>query len=130
MWPFHRKRVEQPTPSIHCDGVDVRWIKKLGWEFHLGGVCYTLYDNPVFNPSLLTQLEEVSTWIAHLDSEIDKIVEQHAPSNGIKELIAIDVSWLVEKRQVEVEFVNEEWGDLGIGIVINDGVITDSFAGD
>ena len=92
-------------------------------------------DNPVFDPSVLTKLPNVASWLEELDAQINKEIKKHLEGwcddwHGQKELVGIDVSWLVTKNEVDVSYAHEDWADLGVNVVIRDGKITDSYAGD
>lgn len=105
------------------------------WEFTENGIDYTLSDNSVFDPSVLARLPEVSKWLEGLDTEINEEVKKHLVGwcddwRGQKGLVGIDVSWLIAKNEVDVSYAHEDWADLGINVVITDGRITDSYAGD
>lgn len=105
------------------------------WEFTDGGIDYSLSDNPVFDPSVLAILPKIATWLKELDAQIDEEIKKHLEGwcddwCGQKELVGIDVSWLVTKNEVDVSYAHESWADLGVNVIITDGKITDSYAGD
>lgn len=135
MWPFSSQKKAIPVPIVRCGDVEIHWNADEYWEFRIDGIIYTLFDNPVFTPSLLAQLQDVAQWLIDLDSEIDQVIQRHLEGwcewNGEKRVDGIDVSWLAEKNEVDVCYVgNEDWGDLGINIVITDGKITSTDSGD
>ena len=135
MWPFSRNRKPTPVPAMRCGDVDVIWNSDFQWwEFSSGDIDYLLAENPVFDASLLPKLPTVSAWLVDLEFQIDDEIRKHLEGwcdwNGEKELVGIDVSWLVTKNEVDVSYAHEDWGDLGVNVVITDGKITRSCAGD
>lgn len=135
MWPFSRNKKPKPVPTIRCGDVVVTWNRDfLWWEFSRDSIDYSLTDNPVFDPSLLSELPKVSAWLVDLESEIDDEIKKHVEGwcdrKGQKDLVVIDVSWLISKNEVNVSFAHEKWADLGVNIVITNGRITNSYAGD
>jgi hypothetical protein len=104
------------------------------WEFSDGDIDYSLTDNPVFDPSVLSMLPRAAKWLTDLDTEINEEIKKHLEGwcdwKGQKELVRIDVSWLVARNEVDVSFAHDDWADLGVNIVITDGRITNSYAGD
>lgn len=135
MWPFSRRKKSTPVPAIRCGDVDVTWNRDfLWWEFSSGDIDYSLTDNPVFDPSLLSELPKVAKWLVDLHAEIDNEIKKHLDGwcdwKGQKDLVGVDVSWLVTKNEVDVSYAHEDWADLGVNIVITDGRITSSYAGD
>ncbi len=50
--------------------------------------------------------------------------------DGKKDLSSIDVSWLLEKNQVDVSYKGDDWGDLEVNIVITGGTIEDVYSAD
>ena len=76
----------------------------------------------------------MTQWLSDLDTQLDNEIKKHLEGwcdwTGEKQLVGIDVSWLIEKREVDVSYANDDWGDLGVNVVITDGKITDSYAGD
>ena len=136
MWPFSRNKTSTPVPAIRCGDIDVTWNPiSHWWEFSDGGIDYSLSDNSIFDPSVLTKLRKIAEWLEDLDSEIDEEIKQHLEGwcdnwRGQKELVGIDVSWLVAKNEVDVSYAHEDWADLGVNVVITDGRITNSYAGD
>lgn len=126
MWPFSRNKISDSIPAICCGDINITWNTEFDWwQFSDGGIDYMLVENPVFDPSLLSKLQEVAQWLAKLDSQIDVEVKQHlegwGDEAGEKQLVGIDVSWLIDKHQVDVSYANEAWADLGINIVITAG---------
>lgn len=96
---------------------------------------WTLRENPVFNPAVLDQLPRVRQWIMDLEAKINREIAGHLEHwcewDDVKKIVAIDVSWLIEERQAEVSYVGgEDWGDLGIDVVLIDGRVDHSDAGD
>jgi hypothetical protein len=135
VWPFSRNKKSALVPAIRCGTVDVvsnptfQW-----WEFSDGQIDYSLCDNPVFDPSVLPKLDKVAKWLDDLESDINQEIKKHLEGwcdwKGRKDLVGIDVSWLVGKDEVDVSYAHEDWADLGVNIVITDGRITRSYAGD
>lgn len=135
MWPFSRNKKATPVPVVRCGSIDVVWDSTYhSWEFSDGEIDYSFSDNPVFDPSVLQHLPKVSQWLEELDREIHEEVKKQLAGlwdwQGEKDLVGIDVSWLVARNEVDVSYAHEEWADLGVNVVITDGRITDSYAGD
>lgn len=135
MWPFSRDKKPEPVPTVRCGDVEITWnLEFLWWEFSTGEIDYSLIDNPVFDSSLLSRLTDVAEWLAGLESEIDHEIQKHVDDlcdwQGQKDLIGVDVSWLVTKNEVDVSYGHQDWSDLGVNVVITDGKITNSYSGD
>jgi len=135
MWPFSRSKKSTTVPVIRCGQTDVTWNSTFHWwEFSYGGIDYSLSDNPVFDISVLQHLPRVAQWLEDLECEINEVVKKHLVGwcnwQGEKDLVVIDVSWLVARNEVDVSYAHEDWADLGVNVVITDGLITDSYAGD
>lgn len=135
MWPFTHKKRTVLVPAIRCNGVVVLWNTAFEhWEFSIDGVNYTRRDNPVFDTEIMSQLHLPMKWIAELDARLEAEIKEHLEGwcdwTGKKELLSIDVSWLIAKREIDVEYFHDDWGDLGINIVITNGKFTSSYAGD
>jgi hypothetical protein len=135
VWPFSRNKKSAAVPAIRCGDIDVTWNRDFNWwEFSVGDKHYSLTDNTVFNPSVLSDLDTVDEWLLKLDNKIDSEIKTHVDGwcewRGQKELVSIDVSWLIKKREVDVSYAHDDWADLGVNIVITNGTITNSYAGD
>tara|TARA_R110002020_G_scaffold95038_2_gene228232 strand:- start:20 stop:430 length:411 start_codon:yes stop_codon:yes gene_type:complete len=136
MWPFNRSQANLPVPRIQIGDVQVVWQDVLNghWEFSTGEILYTLYDNPIFDVSLINELPIVSQWIddlrSQIEEEIKKQLEVWAEWTGDYDLVVVDVSHLIEKREVELSYAHESWADLGINIIVAEGKILSSEAGD
>lgn len=135
MWPFARKKNTTPVPAVRCQGIDIAWNPRFHWwEFSVGAIDYSLSDNPIFDTSLLSDLPVVTEWLTQLDAQIDAELSKNLDGwcewTGKKELVGIDVSRLVDTREIDVAYANDDWGDLGVNIVIREGRITGSYAGD
>ena len=91
-------------------------------------------ENSVFDVAVLPILPKIEEWLAGLESEIDSEIKKHLEGwcdwKGHKDLVNVDVSWLVTKNAVDLSYAHEDWADLGVNIVITDGKITNSYAGD
>jgi hypothetical protein len=135
MWPFSKKK-PNPIPTIRCGEVEVTWNTELNWwEFSKDGVDYWLVWNPVFDPRIFLRLEEINGWVTQLEPQINEEIKKHLKNwcddwSGNKDRMDIDVSWLVERGEIEVSYAHEDWADLGIYIVIREGKIVDSSACD
>jgi len=135
MWSFSRNKKSVPGPEIRCGDIKITWDSDdHQWEFSVGDIDYSLSENPVFNLSLLSQLDAVVEWLQTLDAEIDSEIKKHLDGRfdwkEQKELLGIDVSWLIDKNEVEVSYVHDDWGDFGIFVFIANGKITNSDSGD
>ncbi|TWT63579.1 hypothetical protein [Rubinisphaera italica] len=136
MWPFNRSQSNKPVPKIQINDVQVVWQDVLNghWELSYGEILYTLYDNPIFDVSLINELPIVSQWIADLrpqiEEEIKKQLEGWAEWTGDYDLVVVDVSNLIEKREVELSYAHENWADLGINLIVAEGKILSSETGD
>ena len=135
MWPFSRDQKTAAARVVRSGGIDVEWNSCYGWwEFCADGINYSLHDNPSFDPELLARLPQVTQWLTVLDAEIDAVIAGHLEGwcawTGRKELVNVDVSWLLQKGQIDASFADDDWGDLGVNVVITGGAISDSYAGD
>ena len=136
MWPFSRKVSDKPTPTIKVGETLIKWRKRLDWwELVIDGTSYSLTDNPVFDTQIIDELPRIRQWINDLDAEIDREIAKQLDGwcewDGKKEIVSIDVSSLLESNKVDVSYAgNDNWGDLGVNIVIAAGKIDDVYSGD
>jgi hypothetical protein len=135
VWPFSRNKKSIPVPAIRCGHIDITWNPIFHWwEFSDGDIEYSLSENSVFDPSVLSKLPSVAKWLQDLDAEINDEIKKHIQGwcdwTGQKDLVGIDVSWLATKNEADVAYAHKEWADLGVNIVVTDGRITNSYAGD
>ena len=136
MWPFSRKVSNKPTPTIKVGETLINWRKGLDWwELVIDGTSYSLTDNPVFDTQIIDELPRIRQWINDLDAEIDKEIAEQLDGwcewDGKKEIVSIDVSSLLEENRVDVSYAgNDNWGDLGVNIVIVAGKIDHVYSGD
>jgi hypothetical protein len=135
MWPFSKSKRKVSVPTVRCGETVIRWHSYGWWEFGYNGYDYTLIDTEEFNPEILSKISRATDWIRSLDSEINKEIERNLAGwckwNGEKHIVSIDVSSLLLKDTIDVSYAgNDDWGDLGINIVIINGIIDHSYAGD
>ena len=137
MWPFSKQKqtYDKPTPTIKVGETLIKWDKRVDWwAFVIDGAYYSQMDNPVFDPQIINELPNVRQWINDLDAEIDKEIAKQLAAwcewDGKKDLSSIDVSWLLEKNQVDVSYKGDDWGDLEVNIVITGGTIEDVYSAD
>jgi hypothetical protein len=63
--------------------------------------------------------------------EVRKNLEGWCDWDGDPELIGIEVSDLIESGQIDASFVGDDsWGDLGVNVLLKNGKVTGSYAGD
>ena len=137
MWPFskHKQTSDKPTPTIKVGETLIKWDKLVDWwEFEIDDAHYSQMDNQVFDPQIINELPKVRQWINNLDAEIDKEIAKQLDRwcewDGTKYLFSIDVSWLLEKDQVDVSYGGNNWGDLMVNIVITGGTIDHVYSAD
>ena len=136
MWPFSKKTSDKPSPSLKVGETLITWdIRFDWWEFEIDGVSYLQSENPVFDPQIIKELPKVRQWINDLDAEFDREIAKQLDGwcewDGKKDLGSIEVSCLLEKNQVDVAFSgSDDWGDLGVNIIITAGKIEDVYSGD
>lgn len=136
MWPFSSNKKPTLGPAILIGEISVHWNKDFnGWEFSDGEYVYSLADQPMFDTAILEILAVAKEWLVELDSEIETEIEKHLQGwcewTGEKHVVGIDVSRLMSHQEIDVSYAGgEEWGDLGINIVITGGRVTSSYAGD
>ncbi len=136
MWPFSIKTSDKPSPALKVGETLISWdIRFDWWEFEIDGVSYLQSENPVFDPQIIKELPKVRQWINDLDAEIDREIAKQLDGwcewDGKKDLGSIEVSCLLEKDQVDVAFSgSDDWGDLGVNIIITAGKIEDVYSGD
>jgi hypothetical protein len=133
MWPFTKqKRLQQ---SVKVGDILVKRDNSFSiWEFDVDEIGYT-YDKNSFDTQVLSELPKVTKWIKNLDSQIEQEIIKHLDGwcdyNGLKEIITIEVSELLTENEVDISYSgSEDWADLGINIVIKNGKIHNSYAGD
>ncbi len=136
MWPLSRKASDKPTPTIKVGETLIKWRKGLDWwELVIDGTSYSLTDNPVFDTQIIDELPRIRQWINDLDAEIDKEIAEQLDGwcewDGKKEVVSIDVSSLLEENRIDVSYAgNDNWGDLGVNIVIVGGKVDHVYSGD
>jgi len=135
MWPFPSRKGLTPNPTIRCGNTHICWNSQLHcWEFSDGQIDYSL-ANPEFDVALLNSLDRVREWLTALDQDIDAEIKKHLKGlcewTGEKHVVHVNVSNLVSKNEADVAYAGgDNWGDLGVNIVIADGKIIKSYAGD
>ncbi|MCH7573276.1 MAG: hypothetical protein IH891_10210, partial [Planctomycetes bacterium] len=68
---------------------------------------------------------------AEIDRGIAKQLDGWCEWDGKKVLDSIEVSCLLEKDQVDVSYSgSDDWGDLGVNIIITGGRIEEVYSGD
>jgi len=135
VWPSSQQnKKDVMIPTIRGNETLVRWRDNHGWQFQKNGVMYTLWENPQFDVSLFSEIDVAMSWLEKLEDEINLHVQNFLEGlcewTGEKELVTIDVSWLVSKKQIDAQYANDDWGALGINIVVTDGRIVNSYSGD
>jgi hypothetical protein len=136
MWPFTSKKKQSPVPAVRAGDISVRWSAEFEWwEFSDGEFNYSLIDNPEFDVAILNKLGMVKHWLVDLNHEIDAEIKKNLEGwcewAGEKHVVGIDVSGLISKQEIDVAYADgADWGDLGVNIVITEGKVTDSYAGD
>ncbi|QDT03048.1 hypothetical protein K227x_14270 [Rubripirellula lacrimiformis] len=133
MWPFQNRESKKRTPCVSIGDIVATWGQD-GWSFSDGTIDFTMYENDIFDTSILHKLPDLRTWISNLQTEIDAIINEHVADWGLerddREIVAIDVSRLATENQVDVAYGCEQWADYGVNIVITNGRITESYGGD
>lgn len=137
MWPFSSKKKKKATsiPTIRCGKISVRWNAQLHrWQFSDGEIDYSL-AGPEFDVAVLNSLVLVRRWLTGLDKEIDAEIKKHLEGwcewTGEKHVVTIEVLNLARKNEIDIAYAGgDNWGDLGVNIVISDGKIVNSYAGD
>ena len=79
---------------------------------------------PLNTPSPKTFLND----FAHL-LENGQIAVARQPKDD-RAVVVIEVSRLADQNEIDISFGCEQWADYGLNIVITNGKITDSYAGD
>ena len=136
MWPFSSKKKPLRVPVILVDEISIVWNKEFdGWEFSDGEYDYLLAHNPQFDVTVLDYLDTAKRWLTDLEREIETEIKKNLEGwcewNGEKHVVDIDLSQLMSDKQIDVSYADgEAWGDLGVNIVITNGKITHSYAGD
>lgn len=135
MWPFSRNKQPARVPAIRIGAVSVRWNCEFEWwEFSDEQFSYSLCDNSEFNVALLNELGQAKQWLIELDEQISAVIKTHlwegSEWNGVKNVVGIDVSSLLSKREIDIAYADDSWGDLGVNVIITAGKITGSYAGD
>ncbi|MCM8538685.1 MAG: NYN domain-containing protein [Lentisphaeraceae bacterium] len=140
MWPFNKNK--KVKPSITIDDTKVFWDGENypAWEFEKDSIIYTYYKEN-FDTAILKHLPTAIKWITDLNTEIDKEIsinlKEYKTYKGEKDLISVDLTDLIEENKIDIAFcgngdfgTEEDWGDLGINIVIQNGSILESYSGD
>jgi len=136
MWPFtSKKSVAVVRPTVISNGVtatyDRAWNK---WNFSVGEDEFEVRGE-VFDARVIEQVSAIPRWIADNSAQINSEIKRHLKGwvewDGEKHSSGgIDVTELTTKQQIDVEYVGNNWGDLGITVVLREGLVVDSYAGD
>src|ERR1041385_6573415 len=113
MWPFSSKK-KPPIPAIRVGGISVRWNTQFKWWEFNGGEFYYSFCNPEFDVAVLNSLGVVKRWLVDLDHEINAEIKKHLGEavkwSGEKQLVAIDVTKLISKHEIDVAYADgDEW---------------------
>jgi len=133
MWPF--KKEAEPIPesvsngklSAHFDSRLKCWVIPFeGIDFHLPGI--------PLNEGAFTWVEEISTTLRSLSREIQNRAEESVeiPCDKSKgRVLTVYMDSYLKSKRLEIDFGGDaSWGDLWITMVIENGVILDSFVQD
>jgi len=135
MWPFSKK-ADKPRPAeVHCGGITAHYDTQFHkWAFRLDGTEFT-FNGGQFDPVVINWARESSETIRSLDGPLRACVVEWLkewPCDHSKvEIIAVDLSMYAESKTFDVSFSGDEsWGDFGVNVIVKDGQIFDSYAGD
>jgi hypothetical protein len=136
MWPFTSKKpVAVVRPTVISNGITATYDRHWKvWNFSIGEDEFEVRGE-VFNVDVIEHASEVPRWIADSATQINGEIERHLKGwvkwDGEKHASGgIDVTELTTKQQIDVEYVGNNWGDLGITVVLRKGLVVDSYAGD
>jgi len=93
-----------------------------------------MYENDVFDCSIVAMLPNIEGWLINLKNEIDTIIDEHVGDWDLetddRAVVSIDVSRLSQENQIDVAYGCEQWADYGVNVVVTNGAITESYGGD
>jgi hypothetical protein len=136
MWPFTSKPAAAVLrPTVILGGItatyDNRWKR---WRFAIREIDFELRGETL-DARVIELATGVPRWISDNEAQINREIERHLKGwvewDGKKHASGgIDVTELLSKQQIDVEYAGDSWGDLGITIVLREGKVVDSYAGD
>ena len=106
------------------------------WEFSTPDIEFDCtFDNPEFDLAVVDEVDKISYIIKDLEPEIKLKISKHL-ENWCEDLenahiLSVDVTKLVTDKVIDISYAGgDEWGDLGINIVIENGKIVETYSGD
>jgi len=133
MWPFQKNKNKSRSAIASVGDIIASWGQD-GWSFSDGQYDYTMYENDVFDCSIVAMLPNIEGWLINLKNEIDTIIDEHVGDWDLetddRAVVSIDVSRLSQENQIDVAYGCEQWADYGVNVVVTNGAITESYGGD
>ena len=135
MWPFS-KRADKPRPAnVHCDGTTAHYDTQFNkWAFRVDGIEF-MFKGVQFDPVVTSWARESSATIRGLEGPLRACVmewlKEWPCDHSRAEIVAVDLSKYTDSRTFDIAFAGDEsWGDFGVNVIVKDGQIFDSYAGD
>jgi hypothetical protein len=134
MWPF-RRREANPQPADVVSGEMIASYSTCfqQWSFECDGFEFTL-STSTFDPAAFGWATEAAACIRTLEPRIHEIVLQCLPSEcdaTTAEIYAVDLDEYVNSEGFDITiFGDRSWGDCGVNIIVQRGVITDYYGSD
>ena len=131
MW-FSKKN--KPVPTVMLNGIKIEGdttLREFCWKFTYKNTEFNT-DDHILNQEIIEKLDTYLTWIEDNKEFINKDIKTNLKEWGGKlESAYIAGITLINKEMISVMYLgNEEWGDLGVDYVFENGKIVAENWGD
>jgi hypothetical protein len=133
MWPF-KKRPPLPEPVIR-DGVSANYVPDVkAWFFSRDGIEFWV-SGPTFKDAAFDWSKEAMASIRGVEAEMRRRVTAELAEtlcDPTKAKISmVDLDEYSESKTLDVEFTGDgTWGDIGVSVILENGVIVAVHSGD
>jgi hypothetical protein len=135
MWPFRGKSNAVQPSVISSDGIQARYNSRHeAWEFKYNGIAFTV-SKLEFDVRAFEWAKEAVVTINRIRPEMMPVVFKqlgemfdHSKAN----ISGVDLRDYSNAKTMDVAFDgdNYSWADFGVNVVVRNGEIVDSYAGD
>jgi hypothetical protein len=134
MWPFSKKPIRE-HPQVALDGTRA-WYdhQRNEWSFSIDGIDYSV-RGPKLDVALFHAVRRIPEEIAAIKPQIMATIREYVTewchSVESAHIVCIDVTSLLSNNMYDITYAgDDDWADLGVNIIVTDGKITQSYAGD
>jgi hypothetical protein len=135
MWPFTKKSSAAQPSVISSDGIQARYNPRLKlWSFHFAGMDFNVsqieFDVRAFGWAA-EAAATVNLMRPRMMPVVAKWLEGWPCDHSTAHILSVELSKYGDSKTMDVDFIGDDsWGDFGVTVVIRDGEIVDSYAGD